>query len=245
MACGANAKWWCVELAAVAYSQAWDLQRALVRARERGVVQNNIVLLLEHPPVFTLGRRGGLGSLRVSIDVLKKVGIEVIHVERGGDVTFHGPGQLVMYPIIDLHKLRIGVNDYVEALEEVMVRVARDWGIEAGRSSKNRGTWVSGRKLGSIGIAVRKGITFHGMALNVNLELGPFQWIKPCGLAGVEMTSMAQETFGELPMDQVRERVKVRVEEVFNVGLDMAGLGEIEALLRDPDYFDISKRLAL
>jgi len=114
-------RWFCVNLPATGYREAWNLQGQLVTARKDKIIDTNVVLLLEHPPVFTLGRRGGLNNLTVSADFLEKAGIPVIQVERGGDITFHGPGQLVMYPVIDLNVARLRVIDYVENLEEVMI----------------------------------------------------------------------------------------------------------------------------
>ena len=219
-----------IELPATEYTEAWDLQNRLVGARKDGVIDKDIVLFLEHPPVFTLGRRGGLENLTVSEDFLEKEGIPVIHVERGGDITFHGPGQIVMYPIIDIRAVRLGVIDYVELLEEVMIRTAADWGIEAGRNSLNRGIWVGNNKMGSIGIAIRKGISFHGMAFNVNLSLEPFGWINPCGLQNIGITSMERELSRKLSIEKVREAIKRHVEAVFSVELVMTDLTQILSL---------------
>lgn len=234
-------RWLCADLPTMAYADAWNLQGQLVKAVKAGIVASNLVLLLEHPPVFTLGRRGGLNNLIVSTDFLKRAGIEVFQIERGGDITFHGPGQLVMYPILDLKKARMGVTDYVQALEEVMIRTARDWDIEAGRNSRNRGVWVGEKKLGSIGIAIRKGICFHGMALNISLALEPFQWIEPCGLSGVEMTSVAQESSGHVSMSDVRARVRRHVEDVFDVVLDTVALSDLSPLLEEVTLSDHPK----
>lgn len=212
----------------IEYKEAWDLQVRLVSARKDRDIDKDIVLLLEHPPVFTLGRRGGRENLSVSEDFLKREGISVFQVERGGNITFHGPGQLIVYPIIDLNEARLGVTDYVERLEEVMILVAADWGIRSQRNPLNRGVWVANKKLGSIGIAIRKGISFHGAALNVNLSLRPFSWINPCGLQGIGMTSLEQELGQRLSMDQVRLGVKRHMERVFGVELvpkDLQGLG--------------------
>jgi len=171
---------YCVDLPAVEYREAWDLQHSLVAARKNGIIDRDIVLFLEHHPVFTLGRRGGLDGLMVSESFLEKERITVVHVERGGDITFHGPGQLVVYPIIDLRAAGLGVADYVTALEEVMIRTAADFGVKAEQNPKNRGVWIGNNKLGSIGVAVRRGVSFHGLALNVNTSLTPFSWIHPC-----------------------------------------------------------------
>ena len=221
-------KWLCIELPVTGYREAWQLQSNIVAARNDKIVDNNVILLLEHPPVFTIGRRGGLSNLSVSANFLDKAGISVVQVERGGDITFHGPGQLVIYPIIDLQVAKLGVVDYVEKLEEVMIRAAANWGIRAERNPINRGVWVGNNKLGSIGIAIRRGICFHGMAFNVNISLKPFGWINPCGLENVGTTSMEREISRIVSMNQVRENIKLHLESVFGIGLVMTSLQEMK-----------------
>lgn len=224
--------WLFIELPAIEYKEAWNLQSHIVAARKEKGIDTNVVFLLEHLPVFTLGRRGGLGNLTVPKKFLEKQGIPVIQVERGGDITFHGPGQLVVYPIVDLRVARLAVVDFIENLEEVMIRAAADWGIKAERSPINRGVWVGKNKLGSIGIAIRRGICFHGAAFNVNLSLKPFDWINPCGLQGVGVTSMERELSGKVSMSQVREAVKRYIATVFKVELVMTSLPELQGLLQ-------------
>lgn len=219
-----------VDLGLIEYRQAWNLQTELVDARIKKDVPSDIVLFLEHPPVFTLGRRGGDENLLVSESFLEKSGISVVPVERGGNITYHGPGQLVVYPIMDLQAARVAVVDFVETLEEVMLQTVAFWGIKAERNPANRGIWVDDKKIGSIGIALRKGVSFHGLALNVNLDLAPFSWIQPCGLPDVRMTSMKQELSREISMNTVRESVKENFESVFGirlVGSSYAGLKDI------------------
>ncbi|UCD87053.1 MAG: lipoyl(octanoyl) transferase LipB, partial [Desulfobacterales bacterium] len=211
--------WLCSELPTMDYREAWDLQTDLVAAVKDRMIATDVVLLLEHPPVFTLGRRGGLDDLTVPLDFLEKAGISVIQVERGGNITFHGPGQLVIYPIIDLHRARMKVADYVKQLEEVMIRTVADWGIRAERNPMNRGAWVGNKKLGSVGIAIRRGICFHGAAFNVNLWLKPFSWINPCGLQDIGMTSMEHELSHEVTVSQVRKTVKQHLGVVFALKL--------------------------
>jgi len=223
-------KWLCIELPATEYREAWSLQSDLVAARKDKSIDTDVVLLLEPPPVFTIGNNGGLNNLTVSKKSLEKAGIPLIRVERGGDITFHGPGQLVMYPIIDLRTARLSVPDHIEKLEEIMIRTAQDWGIRAKKNSENRGIWVGKNKLGSVGIAIRRGISFHGMALNVNLSLGPFVWINPCGLQEIMMTSMEQELSHRVAMNQVREAVKRHLEAVFGVELVMTSLSKLQYL---------------
>jgi len=221
-------KWLCVDLPVTEYKEAWHLQSNLVAAKYHKTIHKNVVLLLEHPPVFTLGRRGGLNNLSVSENFLKKAVIPVIQVERGGNITFHGPGQLVVYPIINLQGAKLSVIRYVENLEEVMIRTAADWGITAVRNFLNRGVWVDNNKLGSIGIAIRRGICFHGMALNVNPSLEPFQWINPCGLRNTGITSMERELSRNISMKRVRERIKHHLEVVFGVALMMTRLEKLK-----------------
>ncbi len=208
-----------LELGRTDYTEAHALQLRLVQARKKGDLEKDLFISLEHGPVFTLGRRGGRENLRVPEDFLRSRGIAVIHVERGGDITYHGPGQLVLYPILDLGGARLGVADHVTALEEVMIRTAAAWGITAERNPLNRGVWVGPRKLGSIGIAVRHGISFHGLALNVNTSLEHFGWIHPCGLQGTSVTTMAQILQNTLPMEDVRRSLVTAVEDVFGTTL--------------------------
>ena len=220
-------KWFCVELPVSEYREVWDLQHRLVAERKDRIIDKDVVLFLEHPPVFTLGRRGGLDNLTVSEGFLKRTGISVFHVERGGDITYHGPGQLVVYPIVDLREEGLKVLDFVTALEEVMIRSAADWNVVAERNPMNRGVWVANKKLGSIGITIRRGISFHGIAFNVNVALEPFGWINPCGLKGISITSMEHELSYQVPMRQIRETVKRHMAVVFGVKLEMINLPEL------------------
>ena len=211
--------WLQVDLPTMEYKKVWNLQAYLVEARKKRIIQNDLVLLLEHPAVFTLGRRGGSEHMKMSEDFLEQKGIPMIRVERGVSITFHGPGQLVVYPIIDLGISRLGIAEYVTRLEETMKCVSADWGIHAERNSINRGVWVGENKLGSIGIAVRRGISFHGFALNVNTSLEPFTWVNPCGLEDVRITSMKEVLGKELPMRRIRDSVCFYIREIFGVQL--------------------------
>jgi lipoate-protein ligase B len=233
--------WLCVDLPLLDYGDAWQLQSRIVEARKSASVGSDFFILLEHPPVFTLGRRGGRDNLTVPESFLEKSGIPIFHVERGGNITFHGPGQLVGYPIVDLHAARISVTDFVGRLEEVMIRTAAQWGVPARRDPRNRGVWVGDSKLGSIGIAVRRGITFHGFAFNVNVSLEPFSWINPCGLKGIGVTSLELELSRSLPLSDVRAAVKSSVESVFGVNLSPADRAAVERLLREESLIPHSK----
>lgn len=211
--------WFCIELPVTAYHETLAIQHRLLNARINRVIDKEMALLLEHFPVFTIGRRRGMENLTVSTDFLKKENISVVQIERGGDITFHGPGQIICYPIVRLRSMDLTVVDFVTALEEVMIQTVADWGIGAVRNQMNRGIWIGDCKLGSIGIAVRRGVSFHGFALNVNTALKPFDWINPCGLAGVKMTSMKQILSKPLDLNRVYKSVKRHLQDVFDVEL--------------------------
>jgi len=220
-----------VELPVTEYERVWRLQTRLVAARRDGILDRDVIMLTEHQPVYTLGRRGGLDNMIAPAACLDGEGIPVFQVERGGNITYHGPGQLVLYPIVDLLGVGLKVVDFVWMLEEVAIRTAAAWGIKAERNAVNRGVWVGARKLGSVGIAVRRGISFHGIALNVSLSLEPFRWIHPCGLHGVEVTSMERELSRPVAMAEVRPTMKGEIEAVFGVELLAQGLPGLETLL--------------
>lgn len=225
--------WLSVDFDRIDYREAWELQSNLITARKERILEQDIVLFLEHPRVFTLGRRGGRECMLVSEEFLEKTGVQVIQVERGGNITFHGPGQLVVYPIVDLQTARIKVVDFVNDLEEVMLRTAAHWGIAAERNPANRGIWVGPHKMGSIGIAVRRGISFHGLALNVQTDLTPFSWIQPCGLKDVGVTTMQQETAQKLSMQQVRAFLKKQFERVFGVQIVPISSADLDTIFEN------------
>jgi len=182
-----------MDLGLMEYQKALDLQQKYVEQKKAKTLETDVVLMLEHPAVFTLGKRGGQENLVVSEAFLKEQGVPVVQTGRGGNITFHSPGQLVAYPIMDLDRAGMGVADFVHLLEEIMIKMAGDAGVAAQRSAANHGIWVKNRKLGSIGLSITRGISFHGLALNANLDLTPFTWVNPCGLAGVSMTSLENE----------------------------------------------------
>jgi lipoate-protein ligase B len=223
--------WHIVDLGRVPYPDAWDLQLRLVEARSKGRVKKDVILFVEHPPVFTLGKRGGRENLLVSEEQLQQSGIPIVQVERGGNITYHGPGQLVVYPIVHLPSFALGVVDIVHRLEEVMIRTCAAWGIQAGRNELNRGAWVGVKKIGSIGIAVRRGVSFHGLALNVNLDLKPFCWIQPCGLEGVGVTSIQAESRYAVDIADVKPVLQSRMEAVFQTQLAPLSREELFLLL--------------
>lgn len=189
----------------LAYRQAYARQLQLVELLRGDPAMPDHCLVLEHPPVFTLGRNGSLRHVGVSEAFLEDRKIEVVRIERGGEVTFHGPGQIVCYPIVNLRRSGLTVTAFIGCLEEAMIDAAAAHGLTAGRDDRNRGVWSNGKKLGSVGIAIRHGITFHGLALNVTTDLEPFGWISPCGLSQVAMTSLQQETGRVVGVGSVRQ----------------------------------------
>src|SRR5919202_1157908 len=182
-----------LSLGLLPYSAALTLQRSVARGRISGEVTEDVLLLLEHPPVVTLGRSSKEKHLVASPEFLRAHGVELHEVERGGDVTFHGPGQLVGYPIIDLKRHRHDLHWYLRQVEEVLIRALGELGITAERKPGLTGVWTNGRKIASIGVHARDWVTWHGFALNVTTELSYFDLIVPCGIPDVRMTSIERE----------------------------------------------------
>lgn len=175
------------------YASVLEIQRGLARQRMAGELQEDLLLLVEHEPVVTLGRSTRLQSLPLSPAELEQRGVGQYEVERGGDVTFHGPGQLVGYPILNLREHREDLHWYLRTLEAALIHGLDALGIQAGRNPGLTGVWTRGRKIASIGIHVKQWVTFHGFALNVNTDLSYFDLIIPCGIQNVVMTSVALE----------------------------------------------------
>lgn len=188
----------------VDYHLAWDLQEELADQR-RGRRIGDRLLLLEHYPVYTLGRGGDERNLLASADRLRELGASLVRSDRGGDITFHGPGQIVAYPIVELAD-PLDLRRYVRALEWSIIETARSFGVEAERIEGLTGVWVAGsRKLAAIGVRVRRGVTTHGLALNVNTDLGWFAEMVPCGIRDKEVTSLQAELGRPLPMGDVED----------------------------------------
>jgi lipoyl(octanoyl) transferase len=178
------------ELGRIGYGPALELQRELTAARKQGTAPDTL-LLLEHPHVITLGRNGREENLLASAEILERAGISFFPTDRGGDVTYHGPGQLVAYPILDLREWKRDVGEFVRAVEQTIIDTLADYGIEAGRIPKLTGVWVNGAKIAAIGVHISRWVTSHGLALNVSTDLSYFQYIVPCGLTK-PVTSMAR-----------------------------------------------------
>ena len=204
-------------LGRVAYGDALDLQKRLVEQRKAGAIPDQL-LLLEHPPVITLGvkTRNDRSHIIAPPNELARQGVEVFESGRGGDVTYHGPGQLVGYPIVELESDRRDVHRYVRDLEEVLIRAAATFGIESQRSPGLTGTWVGDRKLAAIGVRIARWVTSHGFALNVSTNLAHFDLIVPCGIAGKGVTAIAELSRVPVAMREVEDAVLETFCAVFN-----------------------------
>ena len=211
-----------VDLGTLSFAVALEIQRAAARARISGALDQDLLILVEHPPVVTLGRSSKAHHLLASRELLASRGVELFEVERGGDVTFHGPGQLVGYPIVDLKRHKQDLHWYLRQVEEALIRALEAIGIPAERRAGLTGVWTQGRKLASIGVHARDWVTWHGFALNVTTDLSYFELMVPCGIADVQMTSIGHE----LPAGpdrlrmlghEVRERVAQAFADVFQL----------------------------
>lgn len=222
------------------YKDAWDYQEKLLQenisiktllreAEEKGAMVNtklathHHLLFVEHPPVFTLGKSGDMGNVLISEENLTKQGIDFFKINRGGDITFHGPQQLVGYPIFDLERFYTDIGKYLRNIEEVIILTLLDYGLNAARSSGETGVWLNPdkkgreRKICAIGVRTSRWITMHGFALNVNTNLDYFNLIIPCGIQGKQVTSLQKELGREIDMNEIKEKVKKNFEKVFEV----------------------------
>jgi lipoyl(octanoyl) transferase len=203
-------------LGVIAYADALAMQRALVEER-RGDRVPDLLLLLQHPPVITLGVKGdgGRSNVMATPEKLDELGITIEETGRGGDVTYHGPGQIVGYPILDLRPDRCDVHRYVRDVEEVMIRVCADYGLTAGRIKGLTGTWIGAEKIGAIGIRISRWITSHGFAFNVSTNLHHFQLIVPCGISDRGVTSLERAIGRHVPPAEVEDRFVRHFADVF------------------------------
>jgi lipoate-protein ligase B len=203
----------------VPYREAWDLQRSLAGAVSQGAIPDTVVLL-EHPPVVTLGRRTDEGA---ELHIPESAAVEIVETDRGGKSTFHGPGQLVCYPILDLKRYGRDVKKYVRDLEEALIRTVAPFGLEGERIEGLTGLWLTRppRKIASIGVHVSRWVTTHGYALNVDLDPAPFtDWITACGLEDAMFTTIARETGRPVTVDEVRPSAVAALAEVFGLELE-------------------------
>lgn len=202
------------DLGLLPYEEAWSLQRALVEGILAGGEET--VLLVEHPPVLTLGAAFHAENLLFPEDAYRERGIDVVRTDRGGDVTYHGPGQLVAYPLLDLARRDRDLHRYLRNLEEAVIGAAESLGLQAGRNPVNTGVWIGNRKVCAIGIKVRRWVTMHGLALNCDLDLAPYATIVPCGIRGdYGVTSISQELGRRVTVEEAKPLLVKRLREAF------------------------------
>ena len=214
-------------LGLIKYEEALQLQKDFLAQKLSGKTPD-ILLLLEHPPTITIGKSGKLENVLVSSAYLAQEGISLFFTERGGDVTYHGPGQLVAYPIIDLSRRGKDIRRYISELEEVIIRTLKDFSLEAYRIKDYPGVWVKGEQIAAIGLKVSRWISTHGFALNVDPELRNFSLIRPCGLPDVKVTSLSRALSQKVSVQEIEEKLMAHFSEVFQIPLKLAS--EIEGL---------------
>lgn len=208
------------ELGLVEYAKAWELQRKLHRQRLMEEIPDTL-LLLEHPPTITIGKSGRIENVLVPRETLREKGVSLFFIDRGGDVTYHGPGQIVGYPIMDLKQRQKDIRRFVHDIEEVIIRMANDFSIRAGRDITHPGVWVDGKELAAIGLAIRRWITMHGFAINVNPNMAHFSFINPCGFKDREATSMSKLLGESFRPDAVKERLVLHFSDIFDFPFDL------------------------
>lgn len=219
------------DLGLIEYSAAWDYQRQCFDKAwqdKKDKIENNpsqYLLFCEHSHVYTIGKSGNDGNLLVNEDQLKSYGATLFHIDRGGDITYHGPGQIVAYPIFDLQRMKIGVKDYVHKLEEVVIRTLEKYGIIAGRLEGATGVWLDSdtpkaRKICAIGVKASHFITMHGFAFNINTDLNFFNYINPCGFTDKGVTSLSKELNKPINIEEVKQEVKSNFIKIFELKTD-------------------------
>jgi lipoyl(octanoyl) transferase len=214
------------DLGLVDYRQAFDLQERLLQEKLSGT-DADVLLLLEHPPTLTLGKRDDLRNLLVPESEIRSRGVAIAPTDRGGSITWHGPGQLVVYPIVDLTRREMDVHKYIRDLEEVIIRTLADFSISASRDEDHVGVWVGPEKVAAIGVKIRRWITKHGFAINVNSDLTTFSLINPCGIADKGVTSIAGIRGHDVSMETVRNGVMRHFSDVFGMYIKVGSPDEI------------------
>jgi len=204
-----------LELGLIEYQEAYKLQRTLHQQRVEGKIPD-VLLLLEHPPTITIGKSGTLDNVLVSRERLAQEGMSLYFTDRGGDVTYHGPGQLVGYPIVDLRERGRDIHWYVHSIEEVILRTLRGFSIDGDRDKCHPGVWVNEEEIAAIGLSLRKWVSMHGFALNINIDLEHFSFINPCGFSDRRATSMSEIVGSRVPMQDATNSLISHFYEVFD-----------------------------
>ncbi len=220
------AEWEVVDVGTMAFGECWELQQRLfeeaIGEKKAGRTPRQKIIMVEHPPVYTLGKSGKESNLLITEAYLRSIGAEFYHIDRGGDITFHGPGQIVGYPILDLSALGLGLKGYIDAIEGAVIDTMAEWGIRCQRVEGASGVWIVEphrpmRKICAVGVKSSRWVTMHGFALNVNTNLGYFRHINPCGFTDRTATSMAEELGGEISVERVKERLLDHLAEKLNI----------------------------
>jgi lipoate-protein ligase B len=219
-----------VDLGRSKYAETWELQRKLWELRHFGAI-GDTVLFTEHDHVYTVGKGGDGNHLLASASELKQTGTDVFHVDRGGDITYHGPGQIVCYPILDLNNYTPDIHLYLRNLEEVMIRAIAGFGVEGRREKEFTGVWVGEEKIGALGVKVSKWVTMHGFALNVNTDLSKFDRIIPCGIFHKGVTSLQKVLGREIDASEVLRKLIAAFEEVFAVKSLFSSRSQFDTIL--------------
>ncbi len=218
------------DLGRMGYSECWDLQFSLfermLSCKREGKMQSlgnaGELLLVEHDHVYTLGKSGKQQNMLISEEYLRQIGAEFFHIDRGGDVTYHGPGQIVGYPILDLEQVGISLRDYIDSIEECIIGVCHEWGIEAGRIAGASGVWIEpdtarARKICAIGVRASRYVTMHGFAMNVKTDLKYFSHINPCGFVDRGVTSLEKELGHEVDFEMVKSQIVKHLSEKLKI----------------------------
>ena len=205
-----------LDLGLIDYETAYSIQKDLVSKRRYGQIEDSIIFA-EHRPIFTIGR-GGKGGYFKDTEAIRKSGARVLRVDRGGDITFHGPGQLVIYPIIDLKTRGRDIHRFLRDLEEVVIKFLREFSLPAERAQGRTGVWVYGRKIASIGIGASNWVTYHGIGLNIDCDLRFFEMIYPCGMKDARTTSIAALLNNKVTMYEVKAGIKAYLKDILGVG---------------------------
>lgn len=214
------------DLGSISYKEAWDYQEILfnelLQAKREDIISDNYLLFCEHLPVFTMGKSGAESNLLMTREFLHQKGIEYFKSNRGGDITFHGPGQIVGYPILDLEQFDMGVKQYIHAMEEAIIKTLQDYKIESERLEGSTGVWLDTkgkkpRKICAIGVKASRYVTMHGFAFNINTDMNYYSYINPCGITDKTVTSLQNELGKEIDLAEVQEKLKHYFEEVFGM----------------------------
>ena len=219
-----------LDLGLMPYEPAFAIQERILEARMRDRLPSTIILQ-ENSSVFTIGRTGSRSNILASADELQRLGIEVLEVNRGGDITYHGPGQLIVSPLLYLGDVDLNANQYLHRLEDVLIDLLSTFGIRTYKKKDYPGVWWDQAKIGAVGIAVKHGYTFHGFSLNVNLDLAPFNLINPCGVSQMLITSLHQILGHEIPMAEIKEKLHEIMMETFSLNIRDVSWKEVQEAL--------------